>query len=188
MHNIDHTTFLNNKPILLEQFSPFFNLESLNHINEENKKQINMFLSYCFNESLFNFKYEHFMICLNYVKNNKRVFDNIQYYFESSHFSSLLKQVITNNQTNPEFNKIMAELFNPDRFFISMSEFKYTMIDIINYLQSVIKNKNKTLLKLFFSHKYTVDYFYDYHREFLMNINSQFHIPILKSKIFSHIF
>mgnify|MGYP005726023583 FL=1 len=187
--SINHITFLNNEnPPNLEDFHPIFQQVKNNNPNEYIKKELTKFVSYTFNESVFLFKDKHFFILLDYIKNNKHIFEPVHYHFESSHFSCLLRQVITENYIEPAFSQIIAELFNPDRFFISMFCFKNTMDNIINYLEAVIKEKDEQLLKLFFGHKYTVDYFYDYHKEFLININSQFHIPILKSKIFSQIF
>lgn len=189
MNQINFPVFLNsNNPPNLDDLHPIFTQVKTNTPDKSVKTELTKFVSYAFNESIFSFQDKHFFILLNYVKNNKHLFEPVHYHFESSHFSCFLRQVITENYIEPSFSKIMAELFNPDRFFISMFCFKNTMSDIINYLEAAVKNQDKELLQLFFAHKYTVDYFYDYHKSFLMDINKQFHIPILKSKIFAQIF
>tara|TARA_Y100001960_G_C14781183_1_gene886848 strand:- start:4898 stop:5467 length:570 start_codon:yes stop_codon:yes gene_type:complete len=174
-------------PSTLENFHEIFELFSYDLLNNENTIILKNFVTESFLKSILKLKSQHVIILLRFIKKNKSLFNEIDY--TPTYFSHLVRQIITNDQEpDNHFTKIIAELFNPDRFFYSHYHFYNSLNDISAYLESAAINNDKKLLQAFFSYKYTIDYFYDYKKDFLISLNNQISIQAVKLKLVSHNF
>lgn len=174
-------------PSKLEEFHEMFAEFADDSSYNEDNYLIRDFICESFAKSIFKMKFAHFMILLDFIKKNKYIFKESDY--TPTYFSHLVRQVITDETLEPDFTPIISEMFNPDRFFISHYDFVLTLNnEILHYLELATLNKDHNLLQAFFSHKYTIDYFYDYKKDILLTINKNIAIPAIRIKLSTHNF
>lgn len=125
---------------------------------------------------------KHFSCMIDFILNNDiKIKIDQQVYHMFPYILKQFLQIDQNQVTLSGANGLSASdniqiffkyFFNPNRYFIQYNGYIFDEVlkDIIWYISNSINNNNTTLCQYIFSEPNTLQYFYDYKREFLLRI------------------